>query len=292
MKMLYYATVILIAILAMIPMSCSSNGTGTTTEIRPTVYETPLLDMMKSFPYGLDVFVFIDQVETSALPGAQDLLSIAKQNAQAKGVVMLSPEETRYAGLGWKDFRSLGILSGNFTKDRATQLLSQYPANARYEYRGVTIWKNNEMQEFGTVLGNIIIGGEQQDIELCIDLKLDGSQTLFDDDDFREMAETLPHGIHFQVLKGRGLFFLKQQPYEGLDLYARTFVRRDDGTMEITELYRFQDSQAARTSLDSISKYTNSTDTTSLISQPKITQKDHYIEANTIVNSASVFSVP
>lgn len=132
---------------------------------------------------------------------------------------------------------SLTMLEGHFDLAEVRTGLERNNYD-KDEYKGIETWKGSD-SSVALISGSfIVIGYGLANVEDCVDVIKGDGDSLYDDEDLRDVLSRAPAGIGVSVDPGLGY-------YEGLKAVANSGGKKDADTIWVTSIFLFEDEDAA-----------------------------------------------
>ena len=205
-----------------------------------------LLDMMKRVPQDSWSFMYIN---TDAFRADTDLEG--KYDDIVEGFEWMTDpfgidfDEVDSFAVGGRNFGDMILLfegNHNFDAIRATLTSDNRSAS---DYKGIEVW--GEM--VALVSNRLVVLGE---VTNCIDVIMDVDTSLYGDDNFRLVAERLPSGILFEFQDGALRVAGFYSAYDGIQVSGWSTIKKDEHSMTITAVCKFENMNAASSAIDAI----------------------------------------
>jgi hypothetical protein len=252
MRLRITVTLVFVAslLLAVAGSAClgGDNGDGEASEA--------MLDMMKRVPEGAAMFMFYDVGEMRGYGEWEDLLKgtelpdsgIEPEMDEVDAMAMAMP-----AMPGGESMDYLMLMEGSFDSgDLADELDTVGWDNATYS--GVDIWVMEAFGGFSMAMAlwdDLLAAGTEDMVKDCIDVIEGGEDSLYDNDDFRDVADRLGSGLIAMVTEVEAMGEIGM---EDAEILGMSYDRKDSDTAKIKAAVVFADEDAADAAVDDIER--------------------------------------
>lgn len=199
-------------------------------------------------PWDTNRFVYVD---VNALRSDDDLVDLYDTWKESAGT-MLTLHGIDRSDVSWAAYGGLlTLLGGDFRLDDIRHELDgrNYTED---EYRGVEVWGKPYGNELVALMGDLIIIGDEASVEESIRVIKDNEDSLGDQSDVADVLKRLPNGAFTEVDTDNWLIDSMLAGFEALGLSAE---KKDDQTLKITAVVKFDDEEYARDALVRIEDY-------------------------------------
>lgn len=133
---------------------------------------------------------------------------------------------------------SLFLLEGRFDLARITEELRIRDYTKR-QYRGVEVWESNtgDIKDWVAFLDDMVLAGYKDNVINCIEVVIDGEDSLYDHEDIREVMVQLPAGLDMSVAS--------DELNNNLLAHGESLENKDQNTMKLTVVHKYISEQAA-----------------------------------------------
>lgn len=217
-------------------VACSSNGvTG------------DMAKLVKDIPEGATSFVYWN---TGVMAGDSELHQLldkwkADNETQIAGFGVGSDEVEHFLTYS-SNGENVLIVMGDIDLDQVRQKLQELEYDDK-DWKHIEIWEStNELDWLAMPEGSLVWGSVDR-IKESIDI-IEGGNSLYDNQDARDVLDKLPNGtlVHYQKYAGDVL-------YEGLIASGDSFEKMDKDLLKVKLVYKFSEPGDAESALDSIS---------------------------------------
>lgn len=235
------------------------------------------IDVMKKVPKDAGEFAYID---IKALRDDEDFSELYEDMEDAFAEFTES-----FLGIDFDDVDSFGVfgeefwLEGNFDLDEVRDNLENPEFGFGFgssfeegEYKGVEIWESP-----GTwlaLMGDTIIFGNEDGVKAFIRVVEEGDDSLYEDEDFRDLVDRLPGGPVVTVDEGA---FYDAYEYDGLQVWGMSLKKKDSDTVTMTMVCKFEDEDSADSALDDIENDVES-DEENELRNVRVTRDGRFVE--------------
>lgn len=205
-------------------------------------------DMTKKIPEDADSFFFIDIDE---LRSDDDLEDFYENLEDVYGYW------SENFDIDLDDIDSLAmygstiLIEGDFNLDDIREELEDLGYNDD-EYKDVEVWKSDNGYSWVAMKGNLIIMGSEESVKDCIKVIEEGEDSLRDDKDCKDVMDRLPGGIF--------VMYDTVEEYQGLEASGVSIQTKDEDTLKVTAIFKFEDEDAAEDAMDEIEDYADEED--------------------------------
>ena len=203
------------------------------------------VDMMKKVPMGSDAFQFVD-IDAFRTDADLEDVYIDLESGLA--------ELTDYAGINFDELDRVAfdeisnmLLEGDFDLEKVRGNLVEFDLDSD-EYNGIELWGDGSIALVSNKL--VIFSFSGQDVKDYVNVIKGVDASLYDDKDFRDVIERLPHGIIMIFMEG--VFPINYGEYDGLKVAGVSAVKMDKHSMVVTGVGKFETRDAASDVMDKI----------------------------------------
>lgn len=222
--------------------------------------ERKVVDMMRKTPGNATFFSFQDVKAMRNDHNLEVLYRDYRNNSESTfgdyGVDLNDVNHTVSSiSFDVEDAGALLILDGDFDLGEVRDRLNSLGFD-KDEYRGVEVWKRDRGVEVGERNGavevwkggelvalrdNLVIAGDKHIVRYCIEVIKGEKDSLWDNEDARDVVNRLPDGIMLAYFApfGDGL-------YSGVGASGGSMEKKDEETLKSTQVFMFEDENAAR----------------------------------------------
>jgi hypothetical protein len=142
---------------------------------------------------------------------------------------------------------ALFLLEGGFDLPRIREELGIRDYVTR-EYLGVEVWESNaiDFKDWVAFVDGMILAGYKNNVVNCIEVMVDGKDSLYVHDDIRGVMDRLPNGLD--------VFVAALELRNPLLAHGESLERIDESTMKLTVVHKYVDEQAAQDGANKIAQ--------------------------------------
>lgn len=205
-------------------------------------------DAIDKMPWDTNHFVYVD---VKALRSDDDLIDLYDAWKESAGP-MLTLHGIDRSDVSWAAYgASLTLLGGKFDLDEIRHELDERNYTED-EYRGVEVWERLFGNELVALMGDLIMIGSEASVEESIRVTKDDEDSLADQSDVADVLKRLPDGTFTEVNADNWLIDSLLAGFEAVGLSA---AKKDDQTLKITAVVKFDDDEYARDAVFKIEDY-------------------------------------
>lgn len=210
--------------------------------------------MMKKIPQDATMFAWIDM---RALRGDDDLKDMYADMEDSleylPDMAGIELEDVNRVGTTNIGFDGVVLLDGRFNLNEVRNKLEDLNYD-QGDYKDVEVWETQSYYDtiWLALMGNLIIMGTSEAVSDCITLIREGGKSFVDNRDVKDLIDRLPGGIVMALGIGDAFADLIDEDYEGLEAGAMSYGKKDEDTLKMTAVLKFEDADAANAAIDEI----------------------------------------
>jgi hypothetical protein len=243
MRLRIIVTLVFVAslLLAVAGSAClgGDNGDGEASEA--------MLNMMKRVPDNFTMFMFYDVEGIGANEDWEDMLG----DLDDTGGMDLDMDEVDVMASGMTaEFDMIMLLEGSFDSGDPTDGLEMAGYTSE-TYNGVEVWVVGE-GAFSNAMAfwdNLLVMGSEDAVKDCIDVIEGGEASLYDKDDYGDVADRLGDGLIAMLMDAGDM---GPQGMEGAEVLGFSYDAKDSNTAKIRAAVVFEDEDAAEAAMDDV----------------------------------------
>lgn len=234
-RVISVVTLISLLILVGTSVNCSLSSTGGAT------------DMMKKIPEGVSYFSFIDIKELRSDDDLKDIFEESEDDFDYWLEIGIDIDDIDSVAM----YGSTILMDGDFNLDDIREELEDLDYD-KDDYKGVEVWESDYGYTWVAMKGNLIIMGSEESVKDCIRVIDGGEDSVLDDNDCKDVMDRLPSGIF--------MMYNKIEEYQDMEAFGISIQTKDKDTLRVTEIFKFEDEDAAEDAIVEIEEYADEED--------------------------------
>jgi len=284
-----HSYIIICIVLLLLAVACSKEE-----KINGISDDSTIVSMMKITPNDLRSFVFADVKAMRNDPELSAYLAEAEGPSgylDSYGIDLNNIDHSSVASnvQGLWMIPPLQIVTGNFDLERIKDLLGS-ERYTEHEFAGEEIWdvQIDEYTDAVAFMDDIILIGYGEVVREAIETEQGNKPSLYDDVDFSEVVNSLPHGISIAFREGE---FIGRRTYEGLLVTGLSAVKADESAIKLTWMIKFEDVESAENALDDVRSHVEGIELPHF-TKVEVVQTDQFIKVNAQTGIEDYFGEP
>jgi hypothetical protein len=205
-----------------------------------------MLDMLKRVPDNFTMFMFYDVEGIAANEDWEDMLG----DLDDTGGMDLDMDEVDVMASGMtEEFDMIMLMEGSFDSGDPTDGLEMAGYTSE-TYNGVEVWVMGE-GAFSNAMAfwdNLLIMGSEDAVKDCIDVIEEGEDSLYDKDDYGDVADRLGDGLIAMLMDAGDM----GPQMEGAEVLGFSYGAKDSNTASVKAAIVFEDADAAADAMDDV----------------------------------------
>lgn len=202
-----------------------------------------MLDMMKRVPDNFTMFMFYDVEGIGANEDWEDMLG----DLDDTGGMEVDMDEVDVMASGMTaEFDMIMLMEGSFDDPTDGLEMAGYTSET---YNGVDVWVVGE-GAFSNAMAfwdNLFVMGSEDAVKDCIDVIEDGEDSLYDNDDYGDVADRLGDGLIAMLMEAEGI-----PDMEDAEVFGMSYAAKDSNTAKVKGVVAFVDEDAANAAMDDV----------------------------------------